>query len=230
METGTTLFELGAAWSKDPAFFLKRIVEVEGEELLRNAMADNRSIMLLAPHLGNWEVAGFFLQHHYAMTTMYKPIKLKALDDLIFKARTQLGLKVLPANNRGVIALFKSLKKKEIVAILPDQEPDSTGGIFAPLFGIDALTPVITSKMIQKTDAIALGYYCLRLPKGRYRIVFKEPDPLIYSKDLLESVTGLNRSVEKFISDAPEQYQWEYRRFSKRPNKEPKLYKKHTPA
>ena len=226
MQTGITLFELGAAWRKDPQKFLDLIVEVEGEELLREAINDNKPIVLLAPHLGNWEIAGYFFNSYYSMATMYKPAKLKALDELIYSARTQLGLTVIPANNQGVITLFKRLKKRGIVGILPDQEPDNSGGIFAPLFGTEALTPVIASKMIQKTDAVVLGFYCLRLPRGRYRIVFKKPDPMIYSKDLLESVTGLNRSIEKFVADAPEQYQWEYRRFSKRPNKEPKLYKK----
>lgn len=226
METGITLFELGAAWKKPPQTFLDRIVEVEGEDLIRNAIKENKPVVLLAPHLGNWEIAGYFFNSYYSMATMYKPAKLKALDELIYSARTQLGLTVVPANNQGVITLFKRLKKKGITGILPDQEPDTSGGIYAPLFGIEALTPVIASKMIQKTDAIALGFYCLRLPRGRYRVVFKEPDPKIYSKNLLESVTGLNRSIEKFVADAPEQYQWEYRRFSKRPNNEPKLYKK----
>ena len=230
IETGVTLFELGAAWTKDPLQLIQCITEVEGEELLLDAIKDNKGVMLLAPHLGNWEIAGYFLTHFYSMTTMYKPSKLEALDKMIYKARTQLGLKVVPATNHGVIAIFKCLKQHGITGILPDQEPDTSGGVFAPLFGIEALTPVIASKMLQRTDTIALGFYCLRLPKGKYRLVFKKADPMIYSKDLLESVTGLNRSIEKFIADAPEQYQWEYRRFSKRPNKEPKLYKKNTPA
>ncbi|OUS32360.1 hypothetical protein A9Q99_00800 [Gammaproteobacteria bacterium 45_16_T64] len=228
IQTGLTLFELGATYTKPPKVFLDRISEVEGEELLRTAQQNGKGVLLLAPHIGNWEIAGFFINRYYMTTTIYKPGHLKALDDMIYKSRTQLGMKVVPANNQGVIALFRLLKKQGISTLLPDQEPDRSGGIFAPLFGVEALTPVIASKMIQKTDATALGLYCLRQSNGRYKIIFKAVDPTIYSTNLLESVTGMNRSIEAFIADAPEQYQWEYRRFSKRPNKEPKLYKKHT--
>jgi len=33
------------------------------------------------------------------------------------------------------------------------------------------------------------------------------------SKDMTQSLTALNQSVEKCIADVPAQYQWEYKRF-----------------
>ena len=49
----------------------------------------------------------------------------------------------------------------------------------------------------------------------------------IYSDDLITSLTGLNKSVEECVTDIPEQYQWEYKRFKQDPSGKKKIrYKK----
>ena len=225
IQTAISALEICATWIKPQSHFINKIDTVEGEHLLVDAIKQDRGVLLLAPHLGNWEIVGNYITSHYDLTAMYKPHKMKALDQLIYKARSNERFKVVPTNNHGVIALLRALKAKEIVAILPDQEPDLSGGMFAPLYGVQALSPVIVSRLINKTNAVAIGVYCLRLPHGRYKVVFHNADPLIYSNNPNESVKGLNLSVEQFINEAPEQYQWEYKRFSKRPDNEPNPYK-----
>jgi len=225
IQTAISALEICATWIKPSSYFIDKIDIVEGEHLLAEAINQDKGILLLAPHLGNWEIVGNYITSRYDLTVMYKPHKMKGLDQLIYKARSSDRLKVVPTNNHGVIALLRKLRNKGIVAVLPDQEPDPSGGIFAPLFGVKALSPVIASRLINKTNSAAIGAFCLRLPHGRYKVVFQQADPLIYSDDAYESIKGLNLSVEQFISSAPEQYQWEYKRFSKRPDKEPNPYK-----
>jgi KDO2-lipid IV(A) lauroyltransferase len=41
---------------------------------------------------------------------------------------------------------------------------------------------------------------------------------VFFSDDIFESVQAINAAVEDCIREAPEQYQWEYKRFKKQPD------------
>ena len=73
---------------------------------------------------------------------------------------------------------------------------------------------------------MAFGYTCLRNPDNKsFRTVCIPADAEIYSEDDTVSAAAMNRTIEELIRMAPEQYQWEYKRFNKRPTKtEPRPY------
>jgi KDO2-lipid IV(A) lauroyltransferase len=82
----------------------------------------------------------------------------------------------------------------------------------------------LISKLLQRTNSVAIACFAKRLPKGGFEIIHKEVDPRLYSDDIQESVSGLNKTVEQLVSLAPAQYQWEYKRFRKGPDGQRKLY------
>ena len=114
-----------------------------------------------------------------------------------------------------------------MVGKLPDQEPDDrSGGVFAPFMGIQAFSPKLVTRLISKTGAMVVAGFAERLPNGEgFNIHFIDADEGIYSREDIEAVTAMNRTVETLVSMAPEQYQWEYKRFKRRPKGEKKLYK-----
>ncbi|HIL22288.1 MAG TPA: lipid A biosynthesis acyltransferase, partial [Alcanivorax sp.] len=60
LESVKNTFEIALFW-RQPAEGLKRVVAVDGDTPLRQAVQDGRPIMILAPHLGCWEVLNFWL-------------------------------------------------------------------------------------------------------------------------------------------------------------------------
>lgn len=133
------------------------------------------------------------------------------------RVRSRSGSELVPTDRRGIVRLFTILRGRGVVGILPDQTPRRRGGAgaeFAPFFGIPAITMTLSSKLLQKTGAKALVTYAQRLPDGQgFKMVIREADEGIYSKDITESLTAMNESVERCIREAPTQYQWEYKRF-----------------
>ena len=59
---------------------------------------------------------------------------------------------------------------------------------------------------------------------GGWKIVFKPVAETIYSEDQHTSLQAMNQGVETIVDLAPDQYQWEYKRFRARPEGMPKLY------
>ena len=210
--------DLGSTWLSPTERILGRISSVVGGEHLRESIAENRGVIVLLPHLGNWELIGLYLAARYPMTTLFKAPKLAALHDMILRARQRNGNKMVPANKSGVRALVKALKSRELVTILPDQIPPSGGGEFAPFFGEPALTMTLVTKLINRNNSKAVLAYATRQPDNSYQLVFRPVDEGIYSSDPSSALVALNKSVEQCVLDCPEQYRWEYKRFKYRPD------------
>jgi Kdo2-lipid IVA lauroyltransferase/acyltransferase len=224
-ETGRSMAEMGMSWLWSPERSLKNIRGVNGEALITQTLAEGRGIILIAPHLGNWEVLNLYLSKRYPFTAMYKPPRLKLMDDLIKRMRARLGTRMAPANASGVRMVMKALKRTEMVGILPDQEPDEQSGVFAPFFGIDALTMKLLPQLARQTKAKVICGYAERLADGEgFMIYFREAEAGLDNPDLEQAAAAMNRSVEACVRALPSQYQWEYRRFSRRPEGQPRRY------
>ena len=224
IETGKTLTETAAIWLRPYTWLQRHIVAVTGGQLLTAAIAEQRGVLLLVPHLGNWEVVGLQLSEYTPVTSLYQPPDLPQLEALIRRGREKCGATLVPTDRRGVSALLRSLRRAGVVAILPDQVPDKTsGGEFADFFGVPALTMTLANNLIGRTGCRVLMAYARRVPRG-FEVVYRQADPDIYSEDGARALAGLNRGVEQCVNAAPSQYQWEYKRFKKRPPGAPRLY------
>ena len=205
--------EMAALWRKSKQWTTDKIIATEGLSLLSDYLKKGERLMLMTPHIGNWEVLNVQLSQYGQNLSLYKPNALVELDEWILQARTRVGGQLVPTDVKGIKLLFAALKRGDMACVLPDQVPiDDKSSISAPFFGHQAKTMTLIYRFIQKTHCRVLFVYCKRVPGG-FITVFKEPDQGIYSDDKLVSVAALNRSVEQCVLDVPEQYQWQYKRF-----------------
>lgn len=213
--TGQTFMEIPLMWEWPVEKCLGLIREVEGLDLVDNALAEGKGVVLLAPHLGNWELAGLFFSSRYKMAALYSPPHIHEFEDYMVSVRGRLGSELVRGDRRGLARLASILREGGVAGILPDQSPSrSKSNVFAPFFNNDVRTMTLANKLIQKTHSIALVTYAERLDNSRgFRIIVTQADPEMASPDSVTAATALNRSIEKVVKMAPTQYQWEYKRF-----------------
>ncbi len=225
---GMTSMEMAYVWLRPVDTVLKKVTSVTGHEHVDTLLAQGKGVILLAPHIGNWEAFGPYLSDHFTITNLYQPPDNPFLDQIIYKARSRSGAQLAPTNTSGVKALLRALKRGEMVGILPDQVPARGSGEFASFYSVPAYTAVLPYNLIQRTGAKAvLGYALRNIDKGGFDIVFEPVPDTFYSEDQLQSLTALNQTVEQAANVAVSQYQWEYKRFKRQPNDERKYYNKH---
>jgi KDO2-lipid IV(A) lauroyltransferase len=213
IETARTAAEASIIWRNSWAWLDARIIEVEGEEILRAELAKGRGLVALAPHLGNWEVIAPYLASIAPLTAMYQPLDIPAMDKLILAGRSKCNINMAPTNRKGVSMLLKALQQGKIVGILPDQLPGKDAGAeFAPFFGQETLTMSLVHSLIGRTHSPVIALFAKRVPGG-FKVIVLPADEAIYSEELGVSLRGLNASVEHCVRLAPTQYQWEYNRF-----------------
>lgn len=215
-----TMLELGFAWMAEPSRVEASIIEVHGRDLLDDARAEGRGVIVLAPHFGNWEILGFWLSEHFPFTAMYEPPKISALEPIIRHGRERMGAALVPTNSRGVASLLKALKRGEAVGILPDQVPSWGSGVFADFYHRPAYTATLLPKLVARTQARVVTGVAQRLAGNGFAIHFFMADERVYESDEAISARGVNASVEAAIALDPEQYQWEYKRYRKTPEEE----------
>ena len=217
VESVKNTFEIARFWSK-PEDGLERVVSEQGDGPLREAVANKEPILILAPHLGCWEVLNFWLAREFGLHAMFAPSGLPELDALVKQGREHFGTTMYPATARGVAGLVRAMRKGALTAILPDQVADRRSGRFAPFFGQAAYTGTLSCKLVKQTNARVFMAWARRLPGDEgFEIRVRPADPDIHDEDLDHALKAMNRSIEALILEDPSQYLWSYKRFRRQP-------------
>ena len=215
-ENAKGLFELAALWKWPMPRVLALVRAVEGADTVEAALAEGRGLLVIAPHHGAWELLQMWLAQRVRLNALYRPPRWRELETLLNRGRSRSGAVFWPARPSGIRALFKALKAGEAVGVLPDQSPPGEG-VFVPFFGRSAKTMTLFGKLAARTDAPVVIGWAERLPAGGgYAVHWHRVTEPVGDPDPEAAAAALNREIERVVLQRPEQYQWTYRRFSRR--------------
>lgn len=205
-------FEFFSIWGSSNQKNIERVHKVIGEDLLHDALAQNKGLVLIVPHFGTWEIMNAYVAQFTSMTIMYKPVKNQAADQFVRAARSREQANLVPTDESGVRQIFKALKQGGTTVILPDHTPN-VGGEYIPYFGVPLATSNLSAKLIQKTKARALFLYALRNENAGFDIHIETIDEKIYQGDANQGTGIIINTIENLIQRHPEHYHWSYKRF-----------------
>jgi len=226
-ENAITLLEMPSVWYGRTESWLKRLdmgsVPDDICRLMQQGKGVVVALIVAMPHLGNFEISAHFFGSLGKATGLYRPPRKQGLESLMLEGRNRPGQNRMVATDRaGIKALHQALSRGEIIVILPDQQPKSRkggAGVFAPFFGVPALTMTLVSRFARKSGAPVYFIGFVRQEgSAKYRVIGQEGDPAIGGADLETSAAALNAGVEALVRQYPEQYQWTYRRFREQPD------------
>lgn len=189
-------------------------VEIKGREYLKSLRDDDVGGFVCSAHFGNWEFASTYVaQHYFQLHPVYRPANNPWLEKLMFKKRAGVHI---PKGSGGARIMLDLLKNGEHIAILCDQRLRE--GIAVPFFGKMAMTPsAMVSIALKMRLPIVMGC-ARRLPDGRFKMTV-EALPLSKSENMemavYETVANMNKVLERWITETPEQWMWIHRRFDK---------------
>lgn len=225
MDIGRTLTESACAWIWPAEKSIGLVREVEGLEVLHEALASGKGVVGITSHLGNWEVLNHFYCAQCKPIIFYRPPKLKAVDELLQKQRVQLGNRVAPSTKEGILSVIKEVRRGGAVGIPADPEPSLSAGVFVPFLGTLALTSKFVPGMLAGGKARGVFLHALRLPDGSgFKVILEAAPEGMYSDNVEEGVAAMSAVVERYVRTYPTQYMWSMKRFKKRPEGEARWY------
>ena len=206
-ETGKGALELVAIWFASDAR-IQGWLHCDSLHVIERLRAAGRSVIVLTPHLGGFEMGVPCMAQKMPLTVMYRPPKMRWLEPLMIAGRSRWGAAVAPANMKGVRMLLRALHRGETIALVPDQTPGVGEGKWADFFGRPAYTMTLIAKLQQATGAALVALGVERLPEGRgYQLRFEE----LATENFDEA--ALNRALETLVRACPSQYLWGYNRY-----------------
>jgi KDO2-lipid IV(A) lauroyltransferase len=187
-----------------------------GTELLDEALARGRGVLLLSGHYGGWEVGWLALMSRIRnVRAVARPLDNEYLERDLARIRARTGAEVVD-RRRAARFLIKGLSANAVVCLLVDQAVQPREGVLAPFLGLPAWTTDAPAKMALRLGSTIVFAFCI--PDGaRHRLEFEEPihiDQLSDGERDPEALTGrINGIVSRRIAACPELWLWMHDRW-----------------
>jgi len=187
-------------------------VQVEGLELLKEAVAKPPGVVLIATHLGNWEVLGQMapLTFPCKSGTIYQRLGNAFIDADVRAARARLGLEPFE-RKEGFQRATALVREGGAVGVLVDQHAGDAG-IWCPFFGRLASTSPLAATLTLRTGATLLTIAVYTERPGYWRMVIAKP-ALSDTRDAAVLTAEINLAVEAQIRRAPADWFWVHNRW-----------------
>lgn len=219
---GISLMEIGLAWWGKEQELAKR-VHIEGLEHLQQATAQGKGVLLLGAHFTSLEISGRLMALFHPVAAMYRQHENPLYEAMVKHSRERHLQKII--SRKDMRGMVRALREGTVVWYATDQDFGRKNMVFAPFFGVQTATLVMTSKLAKLSGAPVLPFFSQRLADDSgYRLTVLPPLTDFPSGDEVADATRINAIIETQVRKAPDQYLWLHRRFKTRPPGEPGLY------
>ena len=192
-------------------------LRVENNEILIEALASQRGIVLVSAHLGNYEMAWQYVPCYFGrqIVGVAKKMRNVWLDRFMHQIRTRFGNRIL--YKKGALPeMMQTLRQGEIVGILMDISRRFEGVEVTFLGRRATATPAAALLGIRCKSPI-IPAFCHRNGNGKLVVRVERPIEIQRTKDLrfdLQKNTQLiTDRVEQAVRNYPEQWNWMLRRW-----------------
>ena len=213
IETILSGHETIKSWSKPIHISGKNIFRIENNYLLNRYIDEGNGVAVIAVHNRSVDMLLKWINTKCETTTLYKKVKIEALDRFVRKQREGKNNNVYETTMTGVRKIFQAYKANKTICIAADQVPQEGMGEYIKLFNIDAYTTTLASSLVHKTQKPAV-FICLNsFENNKLGVTIKPCRKDIYNES--KHKLSLNKSIESLININPKDYSWEYKRYKK---------------
>lgn len=213
------VFEMGWFLHVKPREFGKHL-SVENLMNLQNAKRRGKGVLILTAHMGNWELLpSISAKTHFNADIVYRPLDFVPMDRFTAKMRSRFGAQLIPKAN-ATLKIFRSLRRRNGVAVLFDQSVNRRRGVFVDFFGRPASTNKGLALLALKSGAPVISAFAIR-ENDRFVIRVGPEIPMVKTgnpqADIRVNTQRFNQVIESVVRQYPEQWFWVHRRWKVRP-------------
>lgn len=206
---------------------LLKKVHFKNENILTDALAEGRKIILMTAHYGNWELLPLAIAAKFGpLTGVGRKIDSHAIDNILNKNRQQFNIEML--DKKGALRdMMVVLKNNRMLGLLVDQNTSENEGVLVDFFTKPVRHTPSAAIMARRFDAVIIPAFIVTEEDFSHTITFYPP---IYTektdnkeKDILDSVQKQAKITEEIIREEPTLWFWLHQRWK---NQFEEAYKK----
>ncbi len=182
----------------------------DGVGQIFDARARGIGPVLVLPHLGGWEWAGFWLTKVLGLpvTVVVEPVEPPELFEFFAEFRRRLGMNIVSLGPSAGAEVLRAIKDRHVVCLLADR--DITGdGIPVDFFGERTTMPAGPATVAMRTGAPLLPTAVYFQGRGHHAIVGAAVSTERrgrFREDVSRITQDLADRLERLIRTAPEQW------------------------
>jgi len=183
------------------------------------------SVIIACYHYSNFEwlslACGFL---GLKGTIISQEFKNSSLDPIFKKLREQSGHIFIP-RERGLLKLYKALRRNRSTALLIDLTvPPAQGAVAIDCFGLSTSVTSAHAWLHEQTGAPIIPAHCEPLPDGGYRIIFHPKIERTADMTHQQIAQACWNSFEPYVRKKPAPWLWAYKHWRYRPAKPDRPY------
>ncbi|MCX7621306.1 MAG: phosphatidylinositol mannoside acyltransferase [Acidimicrobiales bacterium] len=187
-------------------------IDYEGFDHVLDSVAQGVGPIVVLPHLGGWEWAGFWLTvvARIPVTVVVEPLEPPELFEFFAEFRRQLGMNIVPLGPDAGTAVLNAIKAGHVVCLLADRDIEHNG-VEVEFFGERTTLPAGPATLALRCRAPLLPCAAYFKPEGG--IFCKLEPPLTVERrekrlrdDVARITQDLAHRLEALIGAAPEQW------------------------
>lgn len=185
-------------------------------EVLDEAVARGKGVILISAHYGGWEVAGLAIMSRVKnVHSVARKLDNRLLERDVAQLRARTGVEILD-RRKAARPLMRALSDKGVIVLLPDQAVLPREGVLVPFLGRNAWTTDAPAKMALRLGSEIVFAFCI--PDGpAHRLEFETPirvDQLSEGERTAEALTArINEVISRRIAARPELWLWMHDRW-----------------
>ena len=179
----------------------------EGENYLKSFSEENKALILVSAHIGNWEIAGNLLKKLNAKVNVVmfdgESEKIKSMiqdevGDVLFNI-----IPIKPNDMSHIYAINEAVKKGEMICIHGDRFIEGAKTIETELFGQAVELPYGSFQIASRLKAHHCFIFAVKNGKYNYHFTSTKPELIDRPEEVAEKYIQV---LEEKIQSSPEQW------------------------
>ena len=191
----------------------KSHIEIEGEKILEKILIDNKPVVFISGHFGNFELMSMEItKRKINLATIYRPLNNFFLNPFMEYLRKKYICKNQIKKGRGgVKESIEYIKNHHSVALMIDQRV--TEGKKIKFFDEESFTTTLPGQLAIKYNLDIVPVFIERKNNGLFRMKVYEPIKPSNFNDKFDVSLKLNQIIENMIKKNPYQWIWTHDRW-----------------
>lgn len=189
----------------------ERLVNVEGWEHLRGALALGKGVIFVSIHFGNFELGGARISDEIPLNVIADELENQRLMDLLVGNRAHKNITLLSPDGAAKKVLG-ALRRNEMVGLMMDLGPRAQAfdTVDADFFGTPTAFPAVAASLARVSGAPIVVSACVRRNDNTFTGIALAPIFVERTKQAAEDVQratqAIARGLEGFVSRWPDQW------------------------
>lgn len=192
---------------------LSKIVSLEYEDHLKEALKLGKGVIAVSAHMGNFPLMFVSLvQRGYKINVVIRNMRDEDFSIFMHRMCARWGINMIPTSpgKRFLKESLDALKRNELLFILLDEAVAPKDGVKVKFLNSEVTRATGPMLFLKRTDSPIVPFFIVQDEQKHYKIFIEEPYEVYRGGDGPENVTknimGLNQIIERFVSRYP--FQW----------------------